>query len=645
MTKTRFFLSLKLQLLLFCLVVFIPIIFISRYFFEDYSRAILLEDMKSKLLAVTNIAAGNFQGPVLEKLSSNNFKDTKEYNQIRQKINKIKQANPFIRYCAIIIGKDNDRAFFLVDSTSKPYDFNKDGNISPNEGMNLLGDKANEIRISTETALKEGFNKAALSNIIYTDKFGSWIKAYAPVKGLSPNDNAVITIEMYLSNLNKENNDLNILFEKILVGSLFIILILLFIGLKIFLNPLKSLKQHISNIRKGNFDDKVPTVFYSGEIGAITEYINELSVDLQKAFQKSQEDKEKLEEMQKLIELTNQMIKSKNFQLNSTIVTLNSINELVEELISIKETQELMETVLPSTINLIKARKGFIVEYLPEEKNFKVMTSVNTIIIQPEMIISASESQILKKIFDTKNYINIDEAGEIKGEEYKTALIFPLLVEKEIKGLMFIMDKIEDSEKEENCFEESDEATVRTLSKLVAAVWESIHLFELATVDNLSKLYVRRYLEMNLEEEIKKAIRNHNELSIIMIDIDNLQKCNDNYGHFIGDQVIKLVAEKIKECTGEEDLAARYGGEKMVVLVNDKSPDAAMTLAEQIREVIEEIEVPVPIGDNLKITVSIGVAGFPDHGGSTEELIKSADEALYKAKREGKNKVILAGED
>jgi diguanylate cyclase (GGDEF)-like protein len=646
MPKKRFFLSLKLQIFLFCLIVFVPVFFAARYFYQVKTREILVDELKNKLVTITALSADNFPGELIDKLVVSKKTDTADYKQIKNKIIKLKKTYLFIKHCAIIVKKDknNENAFYLVDNAEKPYDFNRDGVLDHDEGLNLIEDKSNEIRISTEIALMNGFKKPSLSKIIYTDKSGSWIEAFAPVKGTKIKNSAVLNMEMYLSNISTENHKLLDLFEKIMLVCLLVILILFLIAAQTFIFFLKKLKKRIINIRQGSFEKKIPVSFIYGEIGKLIENVNGMSDELQSSFQKGQEDKDQMEEMQDLIELTNQQIKSKNFQLNSTIVTLNSINELVEELISIKQTQELMETLLPQTIKLVEAEKGFIVEYLPEKNCFKVMTAINTRIIEPDMEILPNDSPLLKKIFDTKNYINIDEAGQIKGEEYNTALIFPFLVEKEIKGLLFIMDKIKDEEKEENFFEEADEATVRTLSKLVAAVWESIHLFELGTVDNLSKLYVRRYLEMNLDEEIKKAQRNHYELSLLMIDIDNLQKCNDTYGHFTGDQVIKLVAEQIRESAGEEDIAARYGGEKMVVLVSEKSTDDALSLAEQIREGVEGMEVPVSEGEPLKVTVSIGVAGFPEHGASTDELVKKADEALYKAKREGKNRVELAGE-
>ena len=149
-------------------------------------------------------------------------------------------------------------------------------------------------------------------------------------------------------------------------------------------------------------------------------------------------------------------------------------------------------------------------------------------------------------------------------------------------------------------------------------------------------------MEKNLEEEIRKSSRTKTPISFIMIDIDNLQKCNYTYGHFVGDQVIKEVAEQIKELISEEDVASRYGGEKMAVFFPGKSMDEAAEVAEQIRSAIESLEILVPIGDNLKVTVSIGISSFPEYS-DTIEIIRSADEAMYQAKREGKNRVVISG--
>ncbi len=644
MAKIKFFLSLKLQLFIFCLIVFIPIILISSYLFHQHSRTVLLESLKNKLLTVVILSSSEFNLKDINKLNKPEDVNKPEYMQIKQNLVNLQNKMPFIKYTSIIIRKSTESAYYVVDSLTKTLDLNKDGKVTKMEGLVLIGDKASEIKITSDPALAPGFSKPTISNVIYTDKNGEWIRAFAPIPGDKKYLPATLVIDMYL-NIKDENNKFLGLFENILVISFIIILLLLFLATKLFLYPIKKIKEHINNIRNGDFNQKIKYSWVYGEIGELVESVNELTDILQKQSQKSLENKENFEEKQKIIEVTSQQIKSKNHQLNNTILTLNTINELLEELIHKKDTTTLMEAVLQPTINLIKSLKGIILEYLPEENEFKVLTTFDTTNISPNMRVSLNDTPCLKKIFETKNYINIYEPGKIKDEEYKIALASPMILEKEVKGIIFLMDKEEIPDKTENYFEETDEATLKTLSKLIAAVWESIHLFELASIDNMSKLYVRRYLEKNLEEEIKKAARLHQNLNLIVLDIDNFKMCNEAYGYSLGDQVIKDIADKIKDFISEEDLAARYGGEKLVVLLPGKTKDEGQSIAEQMREAIENMDIISTEGDAVKITVSIGVSSFPEHGNTVEELIKSADQALYKAKIEGKNKVILAGTD
>ncbi len=643
MPKVKFFLSLKIQLFIFCLFAFIPIVLISSYLFHEHTKSVLEHQLKDKLLSITSIATDKFDINEIKKLQKPEHANTKEYKKIKNELISIKSKITYIKNISIITKKDNDNAFYVLDTSEKTEDLNKDGRIFPKtEGLVLLGDESNHTKISTESGMLQGFDKVTLSNISYTDKSGTWLRAYAPILDqYKKTTNSVISVDMYIHNANEENESFLELFKNIFIISFIIISILLFISVKLFLYPIKKLIEKIYKITKGQFDEKIPFSWVYGEVGELVDSVNQMSDDLKEYYTKAELGKEQLSEKQKIIEITTQQIKSKNYQLNNTILTLNSINELVEELIAIKDTEELMNTVLPSTIQLIKADKGFIIEYLPEQKEFKVINCFNTNDTEINDIFPINDNLYLKKIIETKNYINISEIGKIKEEEFKTALMFPLLLEKELRGIMCIMNKNEDKAESE-VFSETDETTVRTLSKLVAAVWESIHLFEMATVDNLSKLYVRRYLEKSLEEEIRKSSRNHTQIGVIMVDIDNLQKCNNNYGHFVGDQVIKQVAEQIKINIDDIDLAARYGGEKLVVYMPEKTSDDANNIAEEIRTCIENMEVAVPIGDNLKVTVSIGISAFPHNGNTTEDLIRSAEEALYVAKREGKNRIVIS---
>lgn len=638
MKKINFFLSLKIQLLLFCLVVFLPILYIINNLYQTHTRDLLHQETKNKLIHITNLIAEEFDIKEVISLSKSKDINSKEYKNLKNEIVHLKYKIDGLKNISIIVKKNNDEAFYLTDLNEKAYDINKDGNISSGEGLILIDDINYQTKIKAESGLEQGFEKVIISPVTFTDIQGSWLRAYSPIKNSNINNSAVIAIDMYINSISEKHKKSTALFQNIIITSFIIVLILFLLASIIFLSPINKIKSKIKDFKKGDFSKDLKSSWLYGEIGDLVENVNEMSHELKKYYDKEELNKGELFEKQKVMEMANKQIKSKNYQLNDTILTLNSINVLVEELISIKDTKELMETVLPSTIKLVKASKGFIIEYLPEQNEFNVMTSVNMDKIKEQDKITLNDGVFLKKIFDTKNYVNLSNPGKIKDEEFETALIFPLMVEKELKGVMYILNKT--SKDNENYFIESDESTVRTLSKLVAAVWESIHLFELATIDSLSKLYVRRYFEKNLEEEMRKSCRNNTKLGLMMIDIDNLQKCNENYGHFVGDQIIKQTAEQIKSHIDEYALPARYAGEKFVVFIPESNLEQTIESAEIIRSSIEEMEIQVPIGENLKITVSIGVSIYPDNGESIEEFFREVEESLYKAKREGKNRVI-----
>lgn len=163
----------------------------------------------------------------------------------------------------------------------------------------------------------------------------------------------------------------------------------------------------------------------------------------------------------------------------------------------------------------------------------------------------------------------------------------------------------------------------------------------LAITDGLTGLYNHRYFKDVLDKEFKSAIRFGRPLSLIMADIDFFKNYNDNHGHANGDIALKQVARVFREHTREVDLAARYGGEEFVVILPETALEGAITIAERLRKRVEEEIIPYeemqPNGD---VTVSIGVASFPEDALGMDSLIEAADSALYKAKDLGRNRVF-----
>jgi diguanylate cyclase (GGDEF)-like protein len=158
----------------------------------------------------------------------------------------------------------------------------------------------------------------------------------------------------------------------------------------------------------------------------------------------------------------------------------------------------------------------------------------------------------------------------------------------------------------------------------------------LAITDSLTGLYTRRYFFERLNEELSRSMSRDFRLAFIMIDIDDFKKCNDAHGHLVGDIVLKEVSRMIKESVREIDLVARYGGEEFSVMLPETDKKGALAVAERIRKKIEE-NVFAAYDETLKITVSAGLAVYPQDADKAQELIERSDAALYKAKNSGKN--------
>jgi diguanylate cyclase (GGDEF)-like protein len=162
-------------------------------------------------------------------------------------------------------------------------------------------------------------------------------------------------------------------------------------------------------------------------------------------------------------------------------------------------------------------------------------------------------------------------------------------------------------------------------------------LDRLANRDRLTRLYNRRYFDEEMEKEIERARRYGHDLSLLLLDLDHFKLINDTHGHRQGDQVLAAVSAIIMAHTRRNDLAARYGGEEIAVVIPQLKTKQAVAAAEKIRGLIEE-ETPERTG--LTVTVSIGVALFAE-GDTPAALVGKADKALYEAKRRGRNRVIV----
>lgn len=170
-------------------------------------------------------------------------------------------------------------------------------------------------------------------------------------------------------------------------------------------------------------------------------------------------------------------------------------------------------------------------------------------------------------------------------------------------------------------------------------------LQEMSIRDGLTTLFNRRHFDGRLEEEAQRARRYARKFALEMIDIDHFKRVNDTYGHTCGDEILKQIAQIMKENTRETDVICRYGGEEFSILLIETDEESAYDHAERLRETVAAS--PFTNGQDPlseKVTISVGVAFFPQDGGDPQRLVESADGALYAAKRGGRNQVKRANE-
>jgi len=157
--------------------------------------------------------------------------------------------------------------------------------------------------------------------------------------------------------------------------------------------------------------------------------------------------------------------------------------------------------------------------------------------------------------------------------------------------------------------------------------------------DSLTGLFNRHFMQISLERELAQASRRKQKLAVFMLDLDHFKLFNDDHGHAAGDAALRAIAEIFKSSIRTEDIACRYGGEEFTILLQDVTPKVALDRAESIRQAVANLRVSLDKETFEGFSISIGVALYPDHGEAPDQLLRNADQALYQAKRQGRNQV------
>lgn len=341
--------------------------------------------------------------------------------------------------------------------------------------------------------------------------------------------------------------------------------------------------------------------------------------------------------------------RKKEQEANDRLLEQQTLYKIGLMLSSAERREEALKTIVESAISLSNTAAGSVVLF-DEESGEMVMAYSKGF--------SPAFSKIKRwkwktggmtgRILDSKVPVIVPDITKdpfthnplILGEGIRSFMAVPLRAEGKIVGILYVNDF------KPREFDKAQVSIVSLLATQATFAIENILLLEktemMAITDELTKLHNHRHFVKSLSDELKRANRYKQNLSLIMIDVDYFKHYNDTHGHLMGNDVLREIAHILKGNIRDIDIVARYGGEEFSIILPQTAKDKAVSTAERIRAAVESFNFykgeTQPGG---RVTISMGVSTFPEDGKTGSEIVGRADEALYQAKREGRNRVCI----
>ena len=320
---------------------------------------------------------------------------------------------------------------------------------------------------------------------------------------------------------------------------------------------------------------------------------------------------------------------------------LEAINLIARQTTAVLDINELMEKVCTLVLNAFPVDHAAIL--LLEEGNLVFRAHRGK--FAPRFLEGQtfpSDQGLLAKAIETGKPVLENDATTVPGyfagfKETRSEVCIPLMSFGETVGVLSLESA------KVNAFDPSDLPSLESVADICANAIQNARYFEkirhMAYVDGLTGLFNRRFFESKIEEEIERSKRYQGAMSVIMMDVDQFKRLNDEFGHLLGDDILRQVSTICGQNLRKVDVACRFGGEEFAIILPETAGEQAFMVADKLRKVISQTVFP---GVPHPITVTAGVASFPVNGSNRDELVRAADEALYAGKQGGRNTVVSA---
>ncbi len=355
--------------------------------------------------------------------------------------------------------------------------------------------------------------------------------------------------------------------------------------------------------------------------------------DLEKKFNLLQEKKEKL--------------LARYMQSEKRVERYNQLNDVARQLSSLLEENDIARTIVERSRDIIPRGRVALLH-----RDVQTGTCTLLGVDETEKAKWAGIMEFDEWVINQNRVLEIDDMGsdfrfqqenihDESGAEIQSLIGVPLHRGGKVIGVLRATDSVPGT------FSQLETRALSIISDLASMALENAELYEkteeLAITDGLTGLYTHRYFQERLEDELTRAQQHETQLSFMMMDVDHFKMYNDTYGHQVGDRVLGDISSIIRSVVRNVDIPARYGGEEFAVILPETDREGARNVAERLRRVVEKHVVPVESG-NTGLTISIGVACYPDDAKKRKKLVDLADKALYRAKELGRNRVVAHGD-
>ena len=580
----------------------------SLLFYWDSSRQ-KFEDLRKEITALARAAALLVDEPAHARLARSMDASSPEYREIWTALSRFTATNPKILYVYTMVKSTRPGIWrFVVDADIKE-DLDGDGAISDDE---MPAPPGEEYDVTPYPEMRHAFEGPLADSQVDRDKWGWVLSAYAPILDAGGKATAIVGIDVSADTIRAERDSLKTRIALIFAVTLIVSLLLSSVLAGSLTKPLLKVIEAARAIASGDFVT-LPKARRRDEIGLLLGSIDTMSRNIK-----------------------------------TTIDKLRTLNRTAEILKLTLDLDEALKLSVNLSLEVLGASRVVILLYDEKENRFVpgALSGIeNATVLEGAVLVGEKRVDLEPQLAQVEKIARrpgLHGAAALRDdpdlpffaawlEATATRVLCPLIVKSEMRGAVLLDAEI------------PDEDYALAFLGQVALSLENARLYHEAIADGLTRLYVHRYFQVQLSAEVRRSRRYERDFSLLMIDLDHFKKVNDTHGHPAGDAVLRHVAALVRQTLRATDVPSRYGGEEFVVILPETAREHAEKVAEKIRAMVQES--PTVYKDlSIPVTVSIGVATWShEKPVAPETLISRADESVYRAKTEGRNRVCVFG--